>query len=252
MATLLIFSMSGCESNIFIPKSQPAPNTPFEPPKNMTIDPYAGGNSIENTTIEPFNEDDGDENIINGGDIEMITTDDLAVVYSGVLINKIRPFSDIVADLGIVLDAEDLLSNGTIERIASTDVDGITYYIRNYHYPNADKKDITIQYVFDENLQESWIVSISLLGSNIATKRGVKVGDREERMLQIYGGEQEPAYSNEKSYSYYLNPDINFSGITFIADNDTGLITKIYIDYAQDETFDRLDIIALDGIDIRE
>jgi hypothetical protein len=269
---IIVSSLSGCGHNAGKPENQSSQSTVIEPAKgsgsyaeltieptngdygdtDMVIDPSSVDDGCISTVIEPFDGDDKVVNSKNGGDIEMITFDDLIVVYKGVLINAIRPFADIAADLGIVFDAKDLLSNGTIEHIASKDVDGITYYISNYHYPNIDNVSIIVQYVFNETLQESWLVSISLFDSNILTKRGIKVGDREEDMLKVYGGELEPAYLNGKAYYYYLNPSINFTGISFIVDNDTAQITQIYIDYAHDETFDRLDIIALDGVDIRD
>jgi hypothetical protein len=234
--TLLVFALSSC-SLVNEIRDQAIPT--ISNPQEVAVE-----------TLDIANEK---EIFKYGGDIDMIANDDLNVVYNGILINGIRSFADIAADLEIVFDATDIYSKGTTEFRVATRVDGIKYYWCIHHYPSADNEDITIEYVFDETSKIVWIVSIDIFGI-IETKRGIKAGDREEDMLKVYGGEFEPAYSNEKAYRYYLHPEIdyNYTGITFLVDNDTGLITRIHIDYAHNETFERLDIVELDGADIRD
>ena len=216
---------------------------------NQIVTPVS--NSSDDTIKQPVaNISNMNNEKINGGDIDMLTDDDLNIIYDGVLINSKRPFADIAEDLGIVFDKDYINSKGTIKLKALTSVDGIIYYWCIHHYPSADNDEITFEYVFDESLQESWIVSISLLSGNIKTKRGIKVGDSEEDMINVYGGEIKPGYSNQKAYYYYLHPETEYNNINivFVADSITGMITEIFIDYAIVETFDRLEIDELGKI----
>ncbi len=193
--------------------------------------------------------------------ISILTDEDFDINYKGIIINSHRPFHEIARDLGIELNIEDSYKENHYNELRMS-VNGM-YYWFIAHYPDKENEEMTIEYVVDRTLQETWLVSVNL--HTTETYRGIKVGDSLDDLIKAYGynvqiwendsrqvwDENAQKYTNVVKQKWYqYRPDFGTDeaytdvGIDIVVDINTNTVSGISINYASNETFEKLEVMG--------
>lgn len=143
--------------------------------------------------------------------LKPLDSDDLNITYKGALINDSISFKEITDKLGFGIGYEEnnfgLISQNN----------GVRRFALNY----SDGEEIDVRLVFVESKE-----TIFAFGDlvKIPTSRGIKVGDSIDKLYELYG-ESKILGSGEVIYM------VGERRLIFSVDKNSGIITKIIIDY---------------------
>ena len=112
-----------------------------------------------------------------------INKNEFDVNLNGIIINADIPFKSIAKELGIDIVTWEGINDSRTENYAAN-----TPYAWNIvHYPNKENEEISIEYVYNEETGESYVVQVNLF-KDTETYRGIKVGDSLDKFLKAYSG----------------------------------------------------------------
>lgn len=199
-----------------------------------TVSPTAPISNEQNNSDTNGNRHDEDNTVkdkIMEMDKRELSEEDFEITYESVLLNKETKVENIIKELGFPDDYE-ANNQGYISGNAK-------YRRWNLSYPNYSMPKLRVivlserKYVGDEVKDgNSYIVGIYL--ESYETRKGLKVGDRLEKLLQLYGKPE--SYENNilrySKGSVHLEVSINI---------ETEKVDSIFIDYNMDKSIEEQD-----------
>lgn len=158
-----------------------------------------------------------------------ISKNEFDINYNGITINADIPFETIAKELGINIVTYGGISDSCTENYAAN-----TPYSWNIaHYPNKENEEISIEYVYNEETRESYIVYVDLFGDT-ETYRGIKVGDSLDKFSKAYSGRIYKSIDGNSTWCHYIGDEsnkIDYSGMCVLIGKDSYKIEEISIDY---------------------
>jgi len=172
-----------------------------------------------------------------------LTEEDFNVSYNGIEIGESIPFEELAEQLGVSLGDAD--SNTDPRAILTMDGDSYGWY--TLHYPDREKTEMEIDYVFNETKKTAWIVWVCLFSGD--TKRGLAIGDSLEKCLELYGEKlfgPTTSFKTTEYYHYKLNEAIEDKEIHVEVDKSSQMVNAIFLDYCSQQSMRELDTIIGD------
>lgn len=190
----------------------------------------SSSDEVESTVDNKEHKNTSSENMQN------ITQEDFDINYKDIMINDTIPFKQIANALGFEIGKTD--SNVDVKAMSQI---GDWYVV---HYPTKEAEDLRLEYIVNEQLGTQKLVLVYLY--NVATFRGISIGDDLEELLNAYGDAVKPEYnsSTTDSYLYKLDTTTDEShpdkSISIIVDKNSKKVTKISINYYQNGAMEEL------------
>ncbi|MFC5405868.1 hypothetical protein [Cohnella soli] len=170
--------------------------------------------------------------------IAEISIDDLDVPYKNLILNDRISLAELTSELKLsFVENKENVRTRVAGNVKDTEYDWF-----QISYPNKEHADLIFDYLFNATNKSGRIVSVELI--NVATKRGVVVGDSIEKVKQVYGKDLVEETAAETTNS--LSVIVNKNKMSFIYDKNTVKITEIYIDYDSNQAMEEMDIPSLE------
>lgn len=171
--------------------------------------------------------------------VPSLQTEDFTIQYQSVAIQRTTNVQELIQKLGY---GEDYEANN--QGFISGDDENRRW---NLVYPNYNNPDLRLIVMSEMSLQaeelaygESYLVAASLESSNLATRRGIKIGDHLNAILQAYG-EPTVQQDNTNQDITVLKYSLDELVLEFSVDKATKKIANIFIEWNMQRSIEQQD-----------
>lgn len=171
--------------------------------------------------------------------VPSLQTEDFTIQYQSVAIQRTTNVQELIQKLGY---GEDYEANN--QGFISGDDENRRW---NLVYPNYNNPDLRLIVMSEMSLQaeelaygESYLVATSLESSNLATRRGIKIGDHLNAILQAYG-EPTVQQDNTNQDITVLKYSLDELVLEFSVDKATKKIANIFIEWNMQRSIEQQD-----------